>query len=86
MSDLQGPGDGRVNELGEPIIELGLLRESPAAGFLQRVRNSIQRRMSASEAIDFSLMALFQTFWEYLARAIQAFTGPRDDRGEKSHE
>jgi hypothetical protein len=75
----EGPGggydDGDDVDPGEPIAELTWLRATAPEGFLQRIRGSILRRVSGSEAVDFCVMGLFHTFWEYLALSIQALGG-----------
>jgi|GEM_PF-2367328 len=69
-------GDDRHSEegdpAGEPIAELALLREQPRSDFGRRIRNSIQRRIAAADCLDFSLMALFETFLGYLTALLQA--------------
>jgi hypothetical protein len=81
---MNGPSDPQNQndiDTGEPIAELAELKETPPEGFLARIRGSILRRITTAEAIDFSLMALFQTFWEYLSMSIQALAG--SDREER---
>ena len=76
--------DGRPLEddvdTGEPIAELSMLRERPAAGFGDRIRRSVQRRLFAAETADFSLNVFFQTMFEYLIAAFDAFRGPQPPR------
>lgn len=77
MNDHEDPpgdedaGSGETIDTGEPIAELARLREEPTSGFLQRIRRSIHRRLSIAEALDFSLMALFQTFFEYVTLIVK---------------
>lgn len=73
MNDWHKSPDPEDLELGEPVGELRLLAESATPGFLGRIRNSINRRLLAAEAVDFSFTALFQTFFEYLKAMIEAF-------------
>ena len=72
-------------DAGEPIAELASLREEPADGFAPRIRNSIQRRLFAAHAADFSLRVLLQTFFDYLTAALDAFglQEPRNDKGDE---
>ena len=60
-----------------------MLAEEPSGGFLGRIRASIQRRMFASDAIDFTLMAMFRTFMDYLTAIIEAVTGLGHQKGER---
>lgn len=66
--------DGRT---GEAIAELAALREPAPAGFLDRVRGSIQRRLLVAQTADFSLRVLAQTMFEYLTAVVDAFRGPQ---------
>jgi len=64
-------------ETGEAIAELAALREVPAAGFADQIRHSIQRRLFAAQAADFSLHVFLQIMFEYLSAALDAFRGPQ---------
>lgn len=88
MNDDQGPpphhdGAADPDDTGEPIAELAMLAETPSQGFLGRIRNSIERRMFASDAIDFSLMAMFRTFMDYLTAMIDAVASMGHEKGER---
>jgi hypothetical protein len=68
---------------GEPLDELASLGEDPAAGFLPRIRRSIDRRVLVSDTADFSFRVLFKTMFDYLAAALDAFQPVRkDDRSD----
>ena len=64
-------------ETGEAIAELASLRVTPTTGFLDRVRNSIQRRVFVAQTADFSLRVFAQTMFDYLSAVLDAFRGPR---------
>ena len=70
-------------DTGEPIAELAALREDPESGFLNRIRNSIQRRMFASDAMEFSFQALFGTFFEYLGMMFSTLGGGNQAKGDE---
>ncbi|MBC8425806.1 hypothetical protein H8E07_16955 [bacterium] len=72
------PGDDI--DPGEPIAELAALRETPADGFLDRVRHSVQRRLLVAQAADFSLGIFMRTMFDYLAAVLDAFRGPQPPR------
>ena len=82
MSEWHEAPDQEDAALGAPLAELQTLAESPAVGFLTRIRNRINRRLLAAEAVDLSFTAFFQTFLEYLQALIQAFSsrGREGDR------
>ncbi len=85
MSDENGiPRGDEDIETGEPIAELAALREDPSEGFAQRIRNSIQRRLLASQAADFSLRVFLTTLFDYLTAALDALHGqrPHNDTGD----
>jgi hypothetical protein len=67
---------------GEPISELAHLLETPRPEFLSRIRGSILRRIFTAQTVDFSVMAVFQTFWEYLALALSALGATGKGKGE----
>ena len=73
MNDNNHTSDANGIDLGEPIAELAHLSEEPSGGFMGRIRGSIQRRIFAADTLDFSLMALFATFLDYLNLGIQSF-------------
>ncbi len=75
-------GDPRGEDLGDPVAELAELREVPREGFLQRIRGSIHRRLLVADTLDFSLMALFRTLFEYLEVLVQSLSGSPRRRGE----
>ncbi len=83
MNESDDGPDGADVDPGEPLPELVGLRETPSEGFIQRIRNSINRRVFASQTVDFSLMVFFRTFIEYLTMAIQALTGGEDREKER---
>lgn len=60
---------------GEPILEIQQLRLTPSESFTGRIRSSIHRRIFASDALDFSLLAFFQTMMDYLAAIFDGFSG-----------
>ena len=72
MNEHREPPDGEDIDTGQPLAELARLREEPSTTFLDRIRNSIHRRLSVADALDFSLMGLFDTFFEYLKVILQA--------------
>jgi hypothetical protein len=82
MTDWQVPPDDEDTELGRPIAELRELDEGPAPGFLRRIRNSINRRRLAGDAVDFGIGAYFQTFFEFLKAALESLGGPPRKREE----
>ena len=69
---------------GEPIPELAALREQPSRRFMDRVRSSIQRRVFASDTVDFSIMVFFRTMFEYLTLALTGFA--KDEPKKKDGE
>lgn len=80
--EIKRPRGDEDGETGEPIAELAALREDPPDGFGLRISNSILRRLFAAEAADFSLRMLLRTMFDYLMAAIDAFGGPRNDKGD----
>ena len=74
--DVKRPNRDDEVDTGEAIAELASLRESPAQGFGDRIRNSIQRRMFAADTADFSLRVFLQTMFDYMTAAFDAFRGP----------
>ncbi len=69
--------------LGKPLSELKLLQDDPDPRLLGRIHSSINRRSLASDSLDFSLVNLCETFFEYLGIIIQALTlgkGRREER------
>ena len=58
-------------DTGKPLEELRQLQEGARVEFAQRIHGSIQRRIAASEAVDFSLMSLLETFFSYLLIPLQ---------------
>jgi len=75
--------DSNDIDTGEPIRELRELTEAPRAGFLQRVRNSIHRRVLAADTIDFSLHVLLVTLREYLNLFMQTLFGATTEESER---
>ncbi len=71
--DLKHPDRNDEIDTGEAIAELAALRETPTVGFGDRIRNSIQRRMFAAEATDFSMRMFLRTLLDYLSAALDAF-------------
>jgi len=65
-------------DTGKPVTELTSLMIKPDSSFFRKIHNSIQRRTLAAQTIDFSLMAMFQTFMDYLIAALQALSGQTD--------
>lgn len=49
-------------QLGEPIAELAALEEAPAAGFADRIRRGILRRIAGVHALEFA----FESVLEFL--------------------
>jgi hypothetical protein len=76
------PNDPGIAETGEPIAELAQLRETPSGTFLSRIRNSIQRRIFAADAIDFSFMIFFRTIFDYLMLGLQSVAGSEPRKGD----
>lgn len=70
----------RDEDLGAPIAELAAPTETPGAGFMSRIRGSIDRRELTSQIVDYSIWGFFKTFLDYLLLGLSALT--RDD-GEK---
>ncbi len=71
----------RDEDLGAPIAELAAPTETPEAGFMHRIRGSIERRVLASQIVDFSIWGFFKTFMEYLTLGVSAVS--RDDGQRK---
>jgi len=82
MNDNQQQHQNEI-DTGEPIAELNELHAEPSAGFLDRIRNSIQRRVFAADTVDFCLMGLFQILFDYLTMAVQAFPQAKSEEGER---
>jgi hypothetical protein len=82
-NNLQGTPSADDIDPGEPITELATLQEPPSPQFLGRIRQSIQRRVFAADAIDFSVMAFFQTFFGYLTLAIQGLFGKASQESKR---
>jgi hypothetical protein len=84
MNDWTDPPLSDEADAGEPIPELARLREKPSPSFLHKIRSSINRRMFAADLIMFSVMAFFQTFFDYLKLALQSAGGEVEKNGEES--
>ena len=89
--DDERPGGPEFPNGDEPDLEsehdavselAGFSLEDPE-GLKGRVHRSINRRMLASQSLEFSLGILLQTCWDYLKAIIESFTQPDDLDEEK---
>ena len=73
----------RTNDIdtGLPVEEISLLREAPSARFGEKIQGGIQRRIAASDALEFSLFGFFKVLFGYLMIPFQLFGDP----GQKEH-
>lgn len=76
--------DPETIDTGEPVEVLQALSVTPRAGFVQRIRASIQRRDLSSHFADFSWKAVTAVFLEYLSLAFGLLGG--SDRTERGSE
>ncbi len=83
--DPRSPG-GRLPdedaELTEPIAELADFSEPTSAGFLDRLKRRIERRIFASEVVDFSWASPGQILMQFLDMLFSGFGAGRN-KGER---
>jgi small-conductance mechanosensitive channel len=58
---------------GLPLTELAGLRETPAEGFVERIRGSIQRRMVVAHSSDLAMPIFLRTLLEYVTMVFSLF-------------
>jgi hypothetical protein len=58
--------DSEADDAGEPIALLAALRETPAAGFVPRLRRSVERRRLGGTAAELGWSAVVLLAVEYL--------------------
>lgn len=68
-------------DCGEPVAELADLRETPSAGFQERVLRGIGRRRLAAEMTQVSLQVPFLWLMEILNLMFHFFTGKITEKG-----
>jgi len=74
-------------DTGEPVEELKTFAVTPSEGLLGRVKRGINRRTLAADAVDFSVMIVFQSFWEFLRNVFEAIPINDDEtKGEDRDE
>jgi hypothetical protein len=82
-----GSGSGASNDAidtGEPIELLQAVAVVPRAGFMARIRSSIQRRTLGSQFADLSWKAVTTVIMEYLTLAFGLFSASgRNQRGSE---
>ncbi len=83
MADDPNDTTDDTDDLGEPIAELGQLAEAPSAGFLERLRRSLQRRSLGSQLASLGWSGLGAVLLEFLRMIYALFENkPTDtDRG-----
>ncbi len=77
MSDQRPPDRDDTDSIRDYLEEA----EGVSVSLAQKVRNSVERRLLAGDALNFSLSALFSTFIGYLD-LVFAFMGGDKDKGE----
>jgi hypothetical protein len=78
--DVNGPTE-ETEDLGEPIDELRELAEPPSAGFLDRLRRSLQRRSLSSQLASLGWSGLGAVLVEFLRMIYALFEDKPTDRG-----
>ena len=74
------------SETGEPIGELGAFLVDPSPELTGRVARSINRHTLASDSVDFSVLIMLQTFWEFLKGVFEVIPVKIDDETEEDRD
>lgn len=75
MRDDRDATEPTEEEMGVPIGELAEIAEPTSAGFLGRIRGSIDRRRLGSELTDLSWNGVLSVMLEFVDMAVNLLTG-----------